>query len=84
MDARDRQKAHSFFILKIVIKDLYETLKSRNILCLLLAESCEISSRKAAAILRDAASAPIKSFNCGHYIKRKMPTRQEGKGAQSD
>lgn len=40
--------------------------------CLLLAESCEISSiRKVTAILRDAASAPIKSFNCGHYFKKK-------------
>lgn len=47
---------------------------------LLLAESCEIPSiRKATAILRDAASAPIKSFNCGHYYKKKksQPDRRE-------
>lgn len=86
VDARDRQSAQGFFILKIVIKDLHGKLNSRNILCLLLAESCEISSiRKATAISRDAASAPIKSFNCGHYFKKKKnPTRQEGKGTQSE
>lgn len=87
MEARDRQTAQGFFILKIVIKGLNGELNSRNILCMLLAEPCEISSiGKATAILRDAASAPIKSFNCGDNIKKKKKTttRQEGKGTQSD
>lgn len=74
--ARNRHRAQGFVILKIVIKDLNGKLNNRNLLRLLLAESCEISSiRKAPAIVRHAASAPIKSFNCAHYIyKEANPT----------
>lgn len=33
-------------------------------------EHYETSVRKAIAFVSAAVSAPIKSFNCGHYIKR--------------